>query len=155
MRNNIFLLMILFAFCACRTSKPLTSESVTHSVEYIIKDSIIKEPGDTVNLTTVLPCPDAKWSGEVKGSKTTLTASLENGVLNIDCHTDSLIKKIQWLEKQSKTERQIVITNEVKVPVKYTPKWVWYLMAISIGLAVYTFRKQIFPLVGKLFKLFT
>lgn len=154
---SFFILLFLMVFMiSCKTAKPPGKQvTETENVTYVIKDSIIREPGDTVKLVTKIPCPDADWQGETKGSKTKLTASLKNGTLQINCETDSLMKRIQWLEKNTERIKEVTIFQEVKVPDPYIPKWVWYTLLLFSSYTVYSCRKQLFPLFSKVVKLFT
>lgn len=146
----------LFLFSCKAPAKIMSQQDSKDSVriEYKIKDTVIRIPGDTVRLQTKVPCPDADWHGEVKGNKTSVKASLKNGELNVDCHSDSLNLRIQYLEKELTNRNVSVTTNTIEVPVNvpkpYIPKWVWYLLFYSFGITLWKFWKQIVQLVKKL-----
>lgn len=107
--------------------------------------------GDSVKVRVQLPCPDsAKTSGEVKNGRTRLTYKLRNGVLDLDCNSDSLLLEI-WardteverlrienrLLENSKQEVKVVTNTVVKFRI---PLLMWLVVA---GLLIIIFRKPI------------
>ena len=140
--NTIFITILLLYVAAmivlpvgCRTSKPVI-DSVTDStvVKYYYRDTLITLPGDTVQIITQVPCPEAKWKGQVKSGRSVLVASLENGELNINCKQDSLLLRIAILEKELERKTNTIV--HVPVPsevIRYrTPWWAKIALALSI-----------------------
>jgi hypothetical protein len=118
----------------CRTGKPVVDQVKDSTVvKYYYRDSIINLPGDTVKITTSVPCPEAKWQAQAKSGRTVLVASLKNGELSIDCKQDSLLLRISLLEKE--LERNTSTIVHVPVPqevIRYrTPWWAKITLALS------------------------
>lgn len=167
MRN---LLLILMCTCASVSCKPLQESFETKQVDQQQKyDSVrvveklryvpVPVKGDTVKVRVQLPCPDsAKTSGEVKNGRTRLTYKLHNGLLDLDCNSDSLLLEI-WA-RDTEVERlrienrllenstaQVKIVTE-KVKVFRTPLWAWIAMAVML---VIIFRAPIKKAIVNLF----
>ena len=133
----------------------VTKDSVTTIIKYVPKDSLIFLPGDTVEISEVIPCPDVEWqqTNTSESGKTKVTAKISKGVLTVNCATDSLQKRITWLEKELSTTRAKETTTTITLPPKrYIPKWVWWMLAGFTGLLVYTFRNPLIGIATKLFR---
>lgn len=140
--NAIFITILVVYVAAmitlmfgCRASKPLI-DNVNDSavVKYYYRDSIITLPGDTIQIKTTVPCPEATWSTQAKSGRTILVASLNKGELKIDCKQDSLLLRISLLEKEltrtTKTTVHVPVPQEVT---RYRTPW-W--AKITLGLSI-------------------
>jgi hypothetical protein len=134
--NVIALITLLFG---CKATKPITDQVKDSTVvKYYYRDSIITLPGDTVQIRTTVPCPEAKWSTQAKSGRTVVVASLNKGELNIDCKQDSLLLRISLLEKE--LTRTTATTVHVPVPqevIRYRTPW-WAKIALGICLLLLT-----------------
>lgn len=130
--------MITLMF-GCKTSKPVIDQVKDSTVvKYFYRDTIITLPGDTVQIRTTVPCPEAKWSTQAKSGRTVVVASLNKGELNIDCKQDSLLLRISLLEKE--LARTTTTTVHVRVPqevIRYRTPW-WAKIALGICLLLLT-----------------
>lgn len=130
------------AMLSCKTNNcPTAGVDTRDSIVY--KDSIIPVfvppfffPGDKVTIHDTIPCPGLKWNASAtsESGRTTVNASINNGKINIDCKTDSMIKVIDSLKAVVRLKEQYqakTIRILVPVPDPYTPKWVWYLVSAN------------------------
>lgn len=140
MRNTatIVLLLIILAGCSKKmlpTVETVIKETITTDTVYVPKEKIVTRPGDTVTIHDQIDCPDVVYHKEAVSKTGNVKASvnINNGKLDVDCKTDSLIERIQWLEAHSNqvktVEKTITITPQ---PKRWIPKWVWWLLAINI-----------------------
>lgn len=152
---SIILLGLLFASC---------SRNMLPTVQTVIKDSIVQTehtvhtrdtmylPGDSVEISVAVPCPDATINQVVKSGKTTLRAKLENGRLTVDCKTDSLQQIIDSLTILKNKEITKTITTTVNVPVevvKYkVPTWCWWLLGFNVLSIIWRYRFFIIKKLG-------
>jgi hypothetical protein len=106
----MYTIIMMTLLLGCRTNKPVVDQVKDSTVvKYYYRDSIITLKGDTVQIKTTVPCPEAKWSAQAKSGRTVLVASLKNGELSIDCKQDSLLLRISLLEKElARTTNTIV-----------------------------------------------
>lgn len=100
----IVLLVIILQSCvtqkACNTKYPpkiITRDSVSY--KEIIRNVEVPVPGETVTLIQLVNC-DSSGKAQmpkktIKTGKTTATAQIKDGVLEVNCQTDSLILEIQ------------------------------------------------------------
>jgi len=137
----VYLVAMITLMFSCRTYKPLIDQVKDSTVvKYYYRDTIITQPGDTVQIKTTVPCPEAKWQAQAKSGRTTLIASLNNGELNIDCKQDSLLLRISVLEKELERKTNTIV--HVPVPqevIRYrTPWWAKITLALS-GILIITF----------------
>jgi hypothetical protein len=146
--------MITFASGCSRSIIPTStvdrSDSTYETIKYVRKDSIIRTPGDTVKIKgDPIPCPDAQYHKTVQSNtgRTKMTVDVNNGVLSADCNTDSLERKIEWLEAEKTKVRELKITTTIThPPIIKTPKWCWWLVIIAaayLGLRVVIWRYKI------------
>jgi hypothetical protein len=131
----VYVIVVMALLFGCRTAKPVVDQVKDSTVvKYYYRDSIINLPGDTVKITTTVPCPEAKWQAQAKSGRTVLVASLKNGELSIDCKQDSLLLRISLLEKE--LERNTSTIVHVPVPqevIRYrTPWWAKITLALSV-----------------------
>lgn len=148
-----FLILTLFLFSCCgsrksTTTKEAVKEKQTETVKYIVRDTAIYIPGDTVVMEQVIPCPDVKWQAKATGNKTTVKAEINNGKLKVECHTDSLNQRIQYLEKQVENRKEVVRTVEKTLTRRYIPKIVYWIWLAELAIAGYVFRKPLLKLMG-------
>jgi hypothetical protein len=142
-KDNVFFITILTVYVAfmtallfgCKASKPVVAGVKDSTViKYFYRDTLITLPGDTVRIKTTVPCPEAKWSAQAKSGRSSLTASLHNGELSIDCKQDSLLLRISVLEKELERKTNTIV--QVPVPrevIRYrTPWWAKITLGISI-----------------------
>jgi hypothetical protein len=159
MKNIIFILLIFFtAGCSRKIVAPpptvvtVTKDSIITNT--VVRDSIITIPGERVVLIEKVPCPDIiDFEKKEKNGNVTVKVTIKKGVLTADCKTDSLQKIIQGLNSQITTLKTSVVTvthtNYVKVPKRYIPKWVWFLVAFNLGYLAFKFRNPLLTLIGK------
>lgn len=145
------ILTAIFFLASCKTPQVVIRLVTKDSV--ILKDTTIYKtvtkylPGDSVEISVAIPCPDAKFDTTVKKGKTSLTATIKNGRLAIDCKTDSLQHIIDSVTRLKNKEVYHTEVKEVpvNVPTPYIPKWVWWLLVVNVGAVAYKFR---YPLIG-------
>ena len=132
----VYVAAMLTLMFGCRTAKPLIDQVKDSTVvKYYYRDSIITLPGDTVQIKTTVPCPEARWSAQAKSGRTVLVASLNNGELNIDCKQDSLLLRISLLEKElERTTNTIVHVPVPQEVIRYRTPW-W--AKITLGLSIF------------------
>lgn len=149
--------LIMIGCCASRKApipKEETKETITERIQYVVKDTAIFIPGDTVRIETAIPCPDIMWHTVAKGNKSKITASLNKGKLTVECITDSLTQRIQYLEKRLERKSQTVTTITEVVPKEViknkVPKLIWWIIVLETGMILFAFRVQVLWVVKKL-----
>lgn len=167
MRKFLIIASCVFSVASCKApqgiveTKEVDQQQKYDSVRVVEKLRYVPVhvKGDTVKVRVQLPCPDsAKTSGEVKNGRTRLTYKLHNGLLDLDCNSDSLLLQI-WA-RDTEIERlrinnrllenstaQVKIVTE-KVKVFRTPLWAWIAMALML---VIIFRAPIKKAIVNLF----
>lgn len=150
-------LLIILLFAGCKAAKPVTKTVVTDSTAtttvYVKKDSLIYLPAQSITLVDTLPCPGEK-KGSAKAGAIKAGYRLKNGKLTINCETDSLATRISWLEKElslwrSHTEyKEVPVT--VKVPTPHLPKWIIWVLALSLGFNIWYNRRPLITIVKHL-----
>lgn len=167
MKNFVAIILAIVVFASCRTPKTIIVEKT------VIKDSTVRDtlretkdttiyiPGDTVSIHDSVPCPDAKYSKEVKKGGTTAKVSLNNGKLDVECKTDSLQLIIQMLRREVirlsnfiSVERTTTEQVPLEVPKPYIPKWVWWLVGFNVLYFSIKYRLTLLKGVTWLSKLF-
>ena len=154
-----YILIFVIALVACgRKIVPVSvkteterKDSVHTEIKYVLKDTTIILPGDSVTLHDTVDCPGLTYQKDAVSSSGRLTASvrINNGILEVNCKEDSLKKRIQWLEMQLILEKysQLKITKEIPIPVEveepYVPKWVWWVVAYAVAVTGWTFRSPL------------
>ena len=135
----VYVIIMMALLYGCRTSKPVAAQVKDSTiVKYFYRDSIITLPGDTVQITASVPCPEAKWKAQAKSGRTVLAASLNNGELSIDCKQDSLLLRISLLEKELERKTNTIV--HVPVPqevIQYRTPW-WARIALAVSLLFIT-----------------
>jgi hypothetical protein len=150
--------VIMLSLFGCHSSKRL-QQTVSDSVrvEYKVKDTTIYLPGDTVSISSAVPCPDAVWSGEAMGTRVSLKATLQNGNLKVSCKTDSLVHRITYLEKELAHKSTVRVPVAVPV-IQHRPPW-WakltlIISLVSIGYIIVKNRLKVLSFATKIIKLF-
>ena len=113
---------------SCGSSKKTTvSEKTTVSDSTVVTfqpvDTIITTPEETVRIVKpvneITPFPITK-----KGERTSLSVSMVDNVLTVDCKSEALENKIRLLQKQIDRYREQITQIETTEPERYVPKWV-------------------------------
>ena len=141
----IVIAMFAIAISCCKAPQTIiktqVKDSIVTQVKTVVKDSLIFLPGDSVTLVDTLPCPELKQSATADKGSIKTSYNISNGKLTINCKTDSLLKRISWLENQyySTKTHQIKEVIEVPVdkPVPYIPKWVWFSLLLNLLVLLY------------------
>ena len=156
MSKLLYILILATAMVSCKTAQVAVRTIVKDSLVVVEKTTHTRDttylPGDTLEISVAIPCPDAVVNQQVKTGRSKLTVQLQRGQLTVNCHTDSLLTIIDSLT--STIERNAMHTEMVEVPidkpVPYIPKWVWWLVAINVIGLLYLNRHTIIKLVTKL-----
>ena len=145
------LLIALFGLILTSCSPKLTpvagatKDSVFVKEHTIYTHDTVTTVGETVELIKFIKCPDAKFDTVIKKGNTTITASLKNGSLSMQCKSDSLTHIIDSITtlKQKEFYHTETITVNVEV-VKYkVPKWCWWLLLGVFCYVAYCFKNPI------------
>ena len=135
---TISLFLITLVSCSKKLQpsvETVIKETVTTDTVYVPKEKVITIPGDTVEIYEAIPCPDVVFHKEAtsKSGNVKATVNINKGNLTVDCKTDSLQQRIQWLEAHSKQVKTFEKTVTIKPPPRrFIPKWVWWLLGITI-----------------------
>ncbi len=120
----------------------------------VFRDTTIYMPGETITYHDSIPCPEAFIGNAITGKQNTLKVSLKNGILHIDCKSDSLKAKIKLLEWQLTKEKYLNESKNIEVPVSvptpYIPKWIWLAIGVSILLNLWFLRHPIISIFSHL-----
>ncbi len=145
--------VLLSTVCGgCKTIKLQEKTNTKDSVVFkdttvFVKLPPIIIPGDQVTLHDTVPCPDVIWKGTAKSEsgRTTVTAELNKGHLNIECQTDSLLKAIDSLKaviKAKESWHQEVKQTTVTVPEPFIPWWIYAILGGEIVLLIWELIKR-------------
>lgn len=146
----LFLLIVIALTSCCKRFVPTTTTDVKDSVHErtVIQyhSDTIHLKGDTVTLTKQIPCPDVKIEEHRASGRAKLDVSLKNGLLKVDCHTDSLLHVIDSLETRITEKNRIrtetiTIRQPMEVIKHRVPAWCWWLIA---GVVAYISGKIFF-----------
>jgi len=138
--HKFLTILFLFVLTACsRKMMPqietVVKDSVVEKTVYVHRDSVIVIPGDSVKIHDTIPCKNVVYH-KVAMSKTgsiKAVVDINKGMLNVDCKTDSLQNRIEWLEAHANTVRTKTITTTINNPPKrFIPKWCKWLLGISV-----------------------
>lgn len=148
---TILALLILTQSCHRKLLPPRIITQVKDSVVYneVYHDTTIYIPGEKVIVTEKVPCPKWDYDTVAVRDNVKLHVNITNGHLIATCEADSLKKVIKLLSSQIKNYHETVKTVEVpvKVPQRFIPKWVWWLLGINAMLLIYVFRNPIISLI--------
>jgi hypothetical protein len=115
------------------------------STSYVID---LKDLSDTLGKTKFIE----KKSGQMRASLWLDRA----GNLLFSCNTDSLKQKISWLEYQLRKEKYYNETKtvevEVSVPEPFIPKYILWMLGVSLAVNAWVFRKPFVNLIKHFFK---
>jgi hypothetical protein len=152
----LIFLACLTMFASCKAPKVIIKEVVKDSIHTVTntvietKDSAVYVPGDSVTIHDSIPCPDVTYSKEVTKGKITAKVTIGNGKLQVDCKYDSLFfiiqnlrREIITLETYKEHSKASVEQVPVKVPVYRIPKWLWWVLLISLALNAFAYRVQL------------
>lgn len=143
---SIFILIISLTACSKRLQPSVntdTKETITNDTVYVPQEKVVIIPGDTVEIYEAIPCPDVTYHKEAtsKTGNVKATVNISKGNLTVNCATDSLVQRIQWLEAHSRQVKESKTTITITPPAKrWIPKWVWWLLGFNIiyfGLKLY------------------
>lgn len=135
----VYVITMMTLLFGCKASKPVADLVKDGTVvKYYYRDTVITLPGDTVQLITSVPCPEAKWQAQAKNGRSVLVARLNNGELSIDCKQDSLLLRISLLEKELERKTNTIV--HVPVPqevIRYRTPW-WAKITLVLSLILIT-----------------
>lgn len=131
-------------------------DSIIYERDVQIIDTTIYVPGDSVRIVDTIPCPEAKMNREVvsKNGKTSARVVILDGIVTVDCKTDSLQLLVQMLRRELvrtanfKSKKQDTSVYEQKQD-WYIPRWILWTLAISLLLNVIAYRSTIFSFLKK------
>lgn len=147
----LVLSVLLISCCGSRKAtavKEDVKENRTETIKYVVRDTTIMIPGDTVLMKQPIPCPDVVWQGEASSNKTKVTAKIRDGTIEVACAADSLNETIQYLERELERQhnKEKVITKTIEK--KYIPKSVYWVGLIELIAALILFRKPLLKLIA-------
>src|SRR5436190_10153660 len=120
------LFLSLLVSCSPKLSPGITTvthETITTDTVFIPKEKIVTIPADSVKIHDTIPCPGLVYHKEVTSTsgKVKATVDISKGNLQVDCKTDSLVQRINWLEAHSRQ----VINKETTITIRLPPKrWI-------------------------------
>lgn len=137
------------------TVETIYKDSIVEKKVVRVRDSVVFLPSDSVIIHDTIPCP-IDYHQEDSSSKTKITVDIKKGKLTAKCQTDSLQQRIHWLENEYLKEKYSLKTHvetkyiEVPKPVKYTPKWHWYVHWLFLLWLIWNYRISLVTLLRKL-----
>lgn len=144
--------LLLLSGCGKKLQPQITTnykDSVVEKKTIVLKDTVIYTPGDEVYITDTMPCPEYDKKDSSKTGNVKIAVKIKGGKLTATCKQDSLQHRIKWLEEELVKEKYSSnVTTETKYitvekPVKYIPKWVWWLLVYATALTAWQFRGNI------------
>jgi len=151
----IYALLIGSLFTSCTVTKYLPSPTVTTKDSIVYKHDTVTLrvpptiiPGDTVKLTETVPCPDAVWRGTAisKNGRTSVKASLNKGLLSVECKMDSIIQENDSLRAVILSKETFHDKTTVLPPViehdRYIPWWMYLVIGVSVLIALLALFKR-------------
>lgn len=151
MKMLITILTIALLVQSCRVTKPVTTvfkDSIVTKETTVIKSDTTFLPGDTLEVWQAIPCPDAYIDTVVKKGHSSMQVTVKHGALYARCNTDSLqqiVDSVTTMFERYQSHQEVKeIPVEKRVP--YIPKWVWYLVAYTIGSTLWKLRRPILSL---------
>jgi hypothetical protein len=165
MKTLLVLLLVTLLFAGCGHGEipqtpNLPTDSVTTVDSFIVKDTAIvtrslhaetSVPISWLDSFVILHPHFGKQEVAVnKDGNLTNTLTYDNGYVDCDCHTDSLVSQIYWLQTELKQIREVKSkVNYIPSPavVEYRiPKWCWWMLGIvSLYIIINVLRYIILP----------
>lgn len=155
MKKTIAILLIAYLMTSCKLLKPqtiyITKDSLVTKTETIIKDSIIRLPGDTIRFT--IPIHDTVFI--VKSARSSSTVQVKSGKISVtnacdekDIIISKLRSEILKYETSSSDSVQTIIKTVKHVPTAYKvfTYGFWALALLLVGL--FLANKNIWVLVA-------
>lgn len=150
MNKILTILIAVFALSCHRKTVPqketVVKDSIVYKEKIVRKDSTIFKK-DTVRLNVPVDCPDVKVSDSTKSNKIKLKVHLKNNKITAECNADSLLERITELEKTVELEKynkeKEIVEIEVDKPVPYIPKWMWWMLCISLLIIIIFLKNPI------------
>lgn len=146
--------LLLLAGCnrkVCPEISTATNDSSITKIITVPNDTTIILPGDAVEVTDTLPCPELNYRKEAvsKSGNMKASISISKGKLDVACNTDSLEKVITWYESQLMQENYKTITVAKTVTKKEykIPKWLWYVLLASLSWNAWNNRKGLLSII--------
>ena len=151
MKIFLVLLMVALLFAGCGhgeipQSPVLPTDSITTVDSFIVKDTAIvtrsyhAETGVPVSWLDSFVISHPHIGKQVvavavnKDGILTNTLSYNNGNVDCDCHTDSLVNQIHWLQTELKytteLKNKVVIVPSPAIVEYMIPKWCWWMLGI-------------------------
>jgi hypothetical protein len=147
--KKLNLVVLLITFASCKTTQPtviyITKDSVITKTEYVIKDSIITIPGDTIRFQ--VPCDkDTVFITRSKSSSSMV--QIHKGIVTVQNNCDEkdlIISKLQ--AKLSHYEASVSDSSRIEIKtVKVVPTaykvYAWGFWILGIALAATLYFKQ-------------
>jgi hypothetical protein len=150
--------------CAARfPPSSTTKDSTVIKEEVRFRDVEVYLPKDSVVIRdSVRP----NYHAHAKGNHVSAEVKFDNGIFEVKCKTDSLLKVVAQLtdtlrEVRQSSSKQVtaVIKEQVEVPKPYIPAIFWYSLAANVVLLLWVFRtpvtrlfKSLLPKVLTLFR---
>ena len=146
--KSLLIVIGLFLFTQCKSTETVIEK------DHVLSDTLIKHETQVVTLpvnhTTIIKTPCKNDSLIIANQYLTigkLRVKIKNlnGQLVIETNTDSIINsKVKEILKH--TEKQVE-TIETIVQKKYIPKWIWYVLGITLIYIIYRIARLFFPII--------
>lgn len=141
------LLLLLFSSCITRKKcyeryppQIITKDSVVVKDTTIFKDTTITLKGDSVTVYAEIPCPEIKKVKTTgKKGNTTVTLTIDKGVVTAKCETDSLNIVIKNLQTKIKTlesyKREVTVVQPPVV--NKVPLWLCLVVILLVIIIIF------------------
>lgn len=133
MRKLLLLLSLIMIVGCCGTKQSTVSETTTVKDSTVVTltpiDTILKTPQENVRIVKpvneITPEPVVK-----KGKRTTLSVSVDNGILTANCRSEALENKIRLMQERIDRYREQLTRKEETfiAPERYVP---WYIKILA------------------------
>lgn len=118
--------------------KPIVRDSISNTVQYVTRDSIINIPAQSVILYDTFlvnkPCP-AHFHKVLKTGNETATLNIDSGRITVICHDDSLKKEIAVRDKIISSFKEHVQVGVAEHDV-YLTHWYDYFCRTVVALSL-------------------
>lgn len=124
----ILLCLLCFGAMSCKSlpqtqTKTIEKDSIHTSVNYVMRDTTIVVPGDTIEMRVPIYSLTEKPISLATSNGMTLSLSKLNDEILAKCNTEDLRKIIELQDKIIKEHKSKIEYKEIEVPVKYIPKF--------------------------------